>query len=30
MDWCSRHVLSWSLSITLEAGFCLEALEAAL
>ena len=30
MDWFSRYVLSWSLSITLEAGFCLEALEAAL
>jgi len=30
MDWFSRYVLSWRLSITLEAGFCLEALEAAL
>lgn len=30
MDWFSRYVLSWGLSITLEAGFCLEALEAAL
>ena len=30
MDRRSRYVLSWSLSITLEAGFCLEALEAAL
>ena len=30
LDWFSRYVLSWSLSITLEAGFCLEALEAAL
>jgi putative transposase len=26
----SRYALSWSLSITLEAGFCLEALEVAL
>src|SRR5579862_447332 len=30
MDWYSRYVLSWALSNTLEAGFCLEALEAAL
>jgi len=30
MDWFSRYVLSWSLSITLEVGFCLEALEGAL
>ena len=30
MDWFSRYVLSWRLSITLEAGFCLEALAAAL
>jgi len=30
MDWHSRYVLSWRLSNTLDAGFCLEALEAAL
>jgi putative transposase len=30
MDWFSRYVLSWALSITLEVGFCLEALEQAL
>jgi putative transposase len=30
MDWYSRFVLSWALSNTLEVGFCLEALEAAL
>jgi putative transposase len=30
MDWYSRYVLSWRLSNTLDAGFCLEALEAAL
>ena len=30
MDWASRHVLSWRLSNTLDGGFCLEALEAAL
>ena len=30
LDWFSRYVLSWELSNTLEAGFCLEALEAAL
>jgi putative transposase len=30
MDWYSRYVLSWRLSNTLEVGFCLEALEAAL
>jgi putative transposase len=30
MDWYSRYVLSWALSNTLEVGFCLEALEAAL
>ena len=27
MDWFSRYVLSWALSITLEADFCIEALE---
>jgi putative transposase len=30
MDWFSRYVLAWSLSITLEVGFCLETLEEAL
>ena len=30
MDWFSRSVLSWALSITMEVGFCLEALEQAL
>lgn len=30
MDWCSRFVLSWSLSLTMELDFCLEALKRAL
>lgn len=30
LDWYSRYVLSWALSNTLEGGFCLDALEAAL
>jgi putative transposase len=30
MDWASRYVLDWRLSNTLSAGFCVEALEAAL
>ena len=30
MDWYSRYVLSWALSLTLELEFCLEALKAAL
>jgi putative transposase len=30
VDWFSRRVLSWRLSITLEAAFCIEAVEAAL
>ena len=30
MDWFSRHVLAWRLSNTLEATFCIEAVEAAL
>ena len=30
MDWCSRFVLSWALSLTLEGDFCLEALGRAL
>jgi len=27
MDWFSRRVLTWRLSITLEAAFCVEALQ---
>lgn len=30
MDWYSRYVLSWSLSTTLDAWFCVEALRRAL
>jgi putative transposase len=30
MDWFSRYVLSWAVSITMEVGFCLVALEQAL
>ncbi len=30
VDWFSRRVLSWRLSITLETAFCIEALEEAL
>lgn len=30
MDWYSRYILSWELSITLEKEFCLQALERAL
>lgn len=30
MDWFSRYVLSWELSLSIEAGFCVTALEAAL
>jgi putative transposase len=30
MDWFSRFVLSWRLSLTMELEFCLEALERAL
>jgi len=30
MDWYSRYVVSWRLSATMESGFCVEALEAAL
>jgi putative transposase len=30
MDWFSRFVLSWSLSVTMEAEFCIEALQRAL
>ncbi len=29
MDWCSRYVLSWAVSITMDVQFCLEALEQA-
>ena len=30
MDWFSRFVLSWSLSLTMEIAFCIEALKSAL
>jgi putative transposase len=30
MDWATRHVLAWRLSNTMDAGFCVEALAAAL
>ena len=30
LDWATRRVLSWRLSITMEASFCVEALEEAL
>ena len=30
MDWFSRYVLSWAVSVTLDASFCVEALERAL
>ena len=30
MDWATRHVLAWRLSNTMDAGFCIEALEEAL
>ena len=30
MDWCRRYVLSWAVSLTMDVGFCLEALEQAL
>ena len=30
IDWFSRYVLSWSVSVTLDLWFCLEALDAAL
>src|SRR2546429_7754464 len=30
IDWFSRYVLSWEISITLDTGFCLEALDRAL
>lgn len=30
IDWYSRYVLSWSVSVTLESGFCLETLDQAI
>jgi putative transposase len=30
VDWFSRKVLSWKLSITMDAGFCIEAVEEAM
>ena len=30
LDWYSRHVLSWRLSNSMDAGFCIEALDDAL
>lgn len=30
MDWATRKVLSWRLSNTMDAGFCIEALQEAL
>jgi len=30
VDWFSRRVLAWKLSITMETNFCIEALEGAL
>ena len=30
MDWCSRYVLSWAVSITMDVAFCVEALTQAL
>src|SRR3954451_20210767 len=30
VDWFNRRVLAWRLSITMEVGFCIEALEEAL
>ena len=30
LDWFSRYVVSWGVSVTLDVGFCLEALERAL
>jgi putative transposase len=30
MDWCSRYVLAWRLSNTMDTSFCLDALEDAL
>ena len=30
MDWFSRRVLAWRISITMEADFCVEALQEAI
>lgn len=30
MDWCSRYVLSWEISVTMDDSFCVSALERAL
>src|SRR5438552_18653941 len=30
IDWFSRYVLSWEISVTLDTGFCLDALDRAL
>ena len=30
MDWCSRYVLAWAVSLTMDVGCCLEALAQAL
>jgi len=30
IDWCSRYVLSWAVSITMDVPVCVEALEQAL
>jgi putative transposase len=30
MEWCSRYGLAWAVSITMDVGLCLEALEQAL
>lgn len=30
IDWFSRYIISWRLSVTMETGFCIEALNAAL
>ena len=30
MDWCSRKVLAWRLSVTMDTAFCVEAVEEAL
>lgn len=30
LDWYSRYVLAWAVSVTLDVSFCLEALEQAL
>lgn len=30
MDWCSRYVLSWAVSITMDVAFCVEALKQAI